>query len=463
VDSITVRNFRCFGQKQTARLAPITLLVGENSTGKTSLMAIIRALWDAAYDDTVPNFKDLPYDLGSFDEILHKSGRREPRPKSFSASCEVTASEPSDNQLASTYTLEIEFDAEHATPFPRRRRLAQGSHWIEQDNDDDGRNSISIGTPRGTWKIAEEDGHLIRPRGFGDVLMPLTVALAFVRHLLSDTDQTDSGVVSSGTAGASDDDLFEIQQLIDQYTSDRTFPFSSDNTARPYASAPTRSQPRRTYDPAQVVLDAEGTNVPSRLALMSLYEPKSWERLKHRLEAFGAKSGLFDEINIQHLGRTASAPFQIQVRKTSKARKGPLHNLADVGYGVSQVLPLITELLRDDGPQVLLLQQPEVHLHPSAEAALGSMFCDVATDARNPRQLIIETHSDFIIDRIRTSVPDSSSRLTADDVSIVFFERRGLQVELHSLRVNDAGNIVGAPPGYREFFMDELQRSIALG
>ena len=463
MDTITIKNFRCFGEEQTAKLAPITLLVGENSTGKTSLMAIIRALWDAAYEDIVPNFKDSPYDLGSFDEILHISGRRGPRPESFTARCNITSIETSDQQRDATYSIEVEFAAAHATPFPRRRRLSQGSHWIEQYSDDSGQTGVSIGTQRGTWKLAENDEHrLIRPRGIGDVLLPLPVAIAFFRHLISETDLPVHRDPSNLSERPEDEDLEEIEQLVDQYLADRQFPFMNDYSARPYASAPTRSQPKRTYDPSRVVLDAEGNNVPTRLALMSLYEPETWNKLRGRLEAFGTSSGLFDEIRIQHLGETASSPFQIQVRKTTKRRKGPLHNLADVGYGVSQVLPLITELLREDGPQVMLLQQPEVHLHPSAEAALGSLLCDVVTEAPRRRQLIIETHSDFIIDRIRTSVPDPSSNLSAEDVSIIFFERRGLQVTLHSLSVDEAGNIVGTPPGYRKFFLDELQRSIHL-
>ena len=66
MDSITVKNLRCFGEEQTARLAPLPLLVGDNSTGKTSFLALIRALWDVAYREIVPNFKEPPYDLGSF-------------------------------------------------------------------------------------------------------------------------------------------------------------------------------------------------------------------------------------------------------------------------------------------------------------------------------------------------------------------------------------------------------------
>ena len=81
MDSITLSKFRCFRDKQTARLAPLTLLVGENSTVKTSLMAPIRVLWDVAYWYRIPDFKADPFDLGSFDEVAHyrvkRSGRIE--------------------------------------------------------------------------------------------------------------------------------------------------------------------------------------------------------------------------------------------------------------------------------------------------------------------------------------------------------------------------------------------------
>ena len=62
---------------------------------------------------------------------------------------------------------------------------------------------------------------------------------------------------------------------------------------------------------------------------------------------------------------------------------------------------------------MFLLQQPEVHLHPSAQAALGSLFCQVAAAGK---QLIVETHSDHVIDRIRMDVRDGTSALKHEDV-----------------------------------------------
>ena len=186
-------------------------------------------------------------------------------------------------------------------------------------------------------------------------------------------------------------------------------------------------------------------------------DKREWNALKERLEAFGSAAGLFDELSIKSLGVRESEPFQVQVRKRGKRSTGPWRNLIDVGYGVSQVLPLITELLRSDAPSTFLLQQPEVHLHPSAQAALGSLFCEVAKD----HQLIVETHSDHLINRVCMDVRDGVGPLKPQDISILYFERQELEVRIHSLRIDQDGNVMQAPPSYGRFFMQEVGRSLS--
>ena len=67
MDRITLQNYRCFGsEEQSARLAPLTLLVSPNSTGKASFLALIRALWGVMFPEVVPNFRENPFDLGLF-------------------------------------------------------------------------------------------------------------------------------------------------------------------------------------------------------------------------------------------------------------------------------------------------------------------------------------------------------------------------------------------------------------
>jgi len=188
-------------------------------------------------------------------------------------------------------------------------------------------------------------------------------------------------------------------------------------------------------------------------------DTKSWEALRKALERFGREAGLFDEITVKPLGKRGSEPFQMHVRKFGRRAKGPLRNLVDVGYGVSQALPVITELFRDERTPMFLLQQPEAHLHPSAQAALGTLFCQVANWRR---QLVVETHSDHLLDRVRMDVRDRVGKLQPEDVSILFFEREDLDVQIHSLRLDAEGNVVGAPPSYRRFFMEESRRSLRL-
>jgi predicted ATPase len=82
--------------------------------------------------------------------------------------------------------------------------------------------------------------------------------------------------------------------------------------------------------------------------------------------------------------------------------------------------------------------------------------------ASGGRQLVVETHSDYIIDRVRMDVRDQTTGLKPEDVSVLYFEQGDLNVKIHSIRIDQAGNVLGAPRSYGDFFMDEVSRSIGL-
>ena len=168
--------------------------------------------------------------------------------------------------------------------------------------------------------------------------------------------------------------------------------FSLFDKQRPFASAPIRSRPRRTYDPTRPSRDPEGEYVPTYLANVSYSDKEEWARLKDALEAFGSESGLFDEIAIKLLGKTGGSPFQVQIRKFGQRLKGAKRNLIDVGYGVSQALPLLTELLRKDTPSMFLA--PAAGGAPAPKRASRArqpilQHCrpGTATHSRDPQQL----------------------------------------------------------------------------
>lgn len=445
MDSITLENYRCFREKQTARLAPLTLLVGENSTGKTSFLALIRALWDVAIAERVPDFREEPYDLGSFREIAHNRGARGSRAESFEASFETTPPRTSDLPRGVTHSMR--FAERNGAPYPVERGLSVGDSWCTLNLQDRTKPIFLVGTNGKTWKYSIGDFYLSNDAA----LFPLSIPLfdiptepgrkispaAFVK-LLSDEQPGEA-------------DYKGIQQL------ENAVSIHLYSEQRPFASAPVHSRPRRTYDPIRPSRDPEGESTPSYLAELYRREPTRWNHLKQSLEEFGNASGLFHEIAIKSFGNSAGSPFQVEVRKFDSGKRGLRRNLIDVGYGVSQALPVLTELSRVDSPPILLLQQPEVHLHPSAQAALGTLLCQVSGQSK---QLMVETHSDYIVDRVRMGVRDNIIR--PENVSILFFERFGLDVKIHSLEVDELGNVLNAPPSYGQFFMEELDRSVGL-
>ena len=254
-----------------------------------------------------------------------------------------------------------------------------------------------------------------------------------------------------GSAKLTKEDIEQLSQLDFLRESEFTYDAPYDGTV---AIAPVRSRPLRTYEPSSISLDSEGRYVPSYLADLVYRDDMVWPVVKERLESFGVRSGLFDKFEVVRHGSDLSSSFQLRIGKCDGNREVLFRNLVDVGYGISQALPVIVELLRPNGAAQLLLQQPEVHLHPSAQAELGSLFCEIAAQGR---QLIVETHSDHLIDRVRMDVRDGKSDLKPEDVRILYFERDGLDVKIHEIWYDDMGNLQNVPDGYRRFFMEEVE------
>ena len=465
MESVTLENFRCFREKQTVKLAPLTLLVGENSTGKSSFLALLRAMAEFSFEGKTPNFKDEPFDLGSFDEIVHNGHDESDRQQAVFVS-RVAMNMPvpyfgPPGEVEDNVCVEIEVTFEKqalgTAPNPVRQYISTNADWVEEVVDQTKATySARVRTERGEWSLHSP----IRL----DLRSPLgSIHLRLLTHFIPDDSFPESQERTKFTPvldspELSEDDM-EIFEFLSYVGAGVPRVHSSFQTLKGvFASAPIRSQPERTYNPERWVRRPEGEHVPMRLAEMSEMNPQHWVTLKRHLEQFGNRSGLFEEIRVRHFGEAGRDPFQIQVRKKSEGGEESFWNLIDVGYGVSQALPLVSELLEPSEPtELFLLQQPEVHLHPSAQAALGSLFCEVAAGGR---QLIVETHSDHLIDRIRMDVRDGKTSLNPEDVKILYFERSELDVKIHEITYDNMGNLENVPDGYRRFFMEEVDRSI---
>ena len=479
MDEIILKDFRCFHGEQTARLAPLTLLVGDNSTGKTSFLAVIRALWDTVHKQQMPDFKEPPYDLGSFPELAHNRSSRGNSAKSFTAGFAAAVRRTSAAGSEARMEFRMKVKESRTVPVLHSRSLSDDASAEITEFPNSGANrSFRMTTPNGSWNVKmPKMPHRMLDLPFDNSMRDLVNVWMWSQS--DDLQQNDAmfqpigdtrkvtaadkkiiaGLLARGemmTGGSSFDGLVDFHRK--SSSKERRW------RERPIAGAPVRSRPRRIYEPTNLAQDAEGDYIPMYLADILVRDPGQWTNLKGKLEEFGSEAGLFDEIGIKPLGDNGGTGFLVQVRKFSGPRsrvlKGRHRNLIDVGYGVSQILPVATELLCRDSSAVFLLQQPEVHLHPSAQAALGSLFCRAVSERKH--QLVVETHSDYLLDRVRMLIRHRKTKLKSEDVSILFFEREDLGVRIHSLRLDKQGKVQDAPEGYRRFFMEEFDRLFGL-
>ena len=378
MDEITLKNYRCFHEEQRARLAPLTLLVGENSTGKTSFLAMARVLAETAYGMRNPDFKEDPYDLGSFDEIVHHHGNSIEATETFEAEFRDKSIKENGTLLCFSYT----FGKKGTTPVTIRCRISYEDIWMEQASAIDNPSTFQVGTNRGTWKLKLADDFIPPFLVIENVELTPHLFLLNERLWKSQAESANFEPLMK-SPDFQDEDALMLKELA----------YSSVwlGKSRPFAAAPVRSKPRRTYDPSQTSSRPEGDYVPMYLADLHSSDSDAWLKFKNLLEHFGKESGLFDEISIRLLGERGSDPFQVQISKFGNGVKGPQHNLIDVGYGVSQALPLITELLRPDAPSLFLLQQPEGALAPQRSGCprkfvLPNCWARASTNCRNPQR-----------------------------------------------------------------------------
>lgn len=217
--------------------------------------------------------------------------------------------------------------------------------------------------------------------------------------------------------------------------------------------APIRTKPRRTYDEYKRDFSPEGEHTP--FLIKKIFETKKEaKRFKTFLGNVGKDSGLFESIQIKSFGRTNVSPFELDVLLNRKAL-----SISNVGYGVSQSLPVIVEIFVRPKGSWFNVQQPEVHLHPKAQAALGDVLFGLAT--REDKKFLVETHSDYMIDRFRMNY--DKKRKVLPSAQILFFERSGKGNKMSVIRINNDGTLPSAQPeGYRAFFIKEKMRLLGI-
>ena len=144
---------------------------------------------------------------------------------------------------------------------------------------------------------------------------------------------------------------------------------------------------------------------------------------------------LIDSYRLNPISETAQE-YEFLVKQY---KDGPEVRLTDVGFGVSQVLPVLILCYSAPEGSILILEQPEAHLHPSAQSELGDVLVDVVKN-RNV-QIILESHSAFMLHRLQRRIAEEEEPISETDTALYFCQINDGTSEIEQLDVDEYGNI----------------------
>ena len=431
IKKLIVEDVRCFTGRQEFNIRPLTFLVGENSTGKSTVLGCLETL--TTFMRSRPDGLDFniePYQMGAFADIVRRSN---PKKKRFQIGFAFQSANGS-----MEYILNCVEKTKGSEPVVSEERfISENGEIICKEverlsrRSDDAIFSSDIADVR--------SGEIDGIQRFNVSVIPSSLGIAAfetLRQLWFWIQRQDK---NRGRPELLPDavQFREFLELIDQ---------AGRSSFGTQSFAPIRSKPQRTYDPLKETMSPEGNDVPVLLVNMSKTDNESWQELKHRLVEFGKASGLFADISVRRLGKSIGDPFQLQIKVN-----GPKVNLIDVGYGINQILPILVRILNESRITTFLMQQPEVHLHPRGQAELSSLLVDLVRQREH--KFIVETHSDYMVDRTRIEI--MKKRISPEDVSLIYLEPAGNSVKVHNIEFDEQANLLGVPSSYREFFLRE--------
>ncbi|MCY4613983.1 MAG: DUF3696 domain-containing protein [Nitrospira sp.] len=168
--------------------------------------------------------------------------------------------------------------------------------------------------------------------------------------------------------------------------------------------------------------------------------------------------GLIETFKVNPISRKRQE-YEVKVR--TKGSNDSV-DLLDVGFGISQVLPVLVQCFYAPPGSIILMEQPEIHLHPRAQSALADVMIDVINSRENHAdrniQLVIETHSEHFLRRLQRRIAED--RLPKEKVSVYFANVTNTPATLVPLEIDLYGNIQNWP---ENFFGDEMEDVVAHG
>ncbi|TNB80172.1 DUF3696 domain-containing protein [Pseudomonas sp. Fig-3] len=441
---LRVQNFKAWSDTGKIRLAPLTVIFGTNSSGKSSLGHLLLALKQTVQMADRKRAFQLGddhslIDLGTFADCLHGHDLSKeleftlrwklPRPitvKNASVHGEVY----SGNELSLSASLLSDRSGQ-----PRTKEI----RYVLLQGNEKTLDVVHTGAgSRGSLECSP-----LRLMHASGRKWPAEPPEKFYRF-------ADRTLLRYQNADFLADFALETERVLDAL----------------YYLGPLRSPAKRVYQwSGDTPPDVGAQGESSIAALLAATEQnrelnRGYRKHRQRFDTFVAgwlvDLGIIKEFRVKPVAK-GRKEYEVLVRTYADS---PEVKLTDVGFGVSQVLPALVQAFYCPPGSTLWMEQPEIHLHPMAQSNLADALISAVQSYENgqPRgtQLIIETHSEHFLNRLQRRVAERA--IPKEDIAVYFAKNKKGGAELEELKLDESGEILNWP---ENFFGDEMGDIVA--
>ncbi len=435
--SIRIRNFKAWKDTGEVRLAPITVFFGGNSAGKTSLLQFLLMLKQTAESSDRrrvlnPGDSYTAVELGTFQDLIFEHDLKRKLefelswsvPKTVQFSDPVTNTSYSGNNVIFSGSIASHDDVQYVESF---------EYKLREENNGQASLRLARQTAKAEYKLTASGYSLKRLPGRAWPLPQPTRFYGFPEEVQA---------YYQNAAFANDLVLALEQQL-----------------KRLMYLGPLRDVPKRNYPwagdaPEHVGNDGDGA-IEALLAGVNRKISRGINKKAYPFQEVVAgwlkRLGLLESFKATRIAKNRKE-YEVRVRTPNSTKEV---DLPDVGFGISQVLPVVVESFYVAPHSTVIIEQPELHLHPKVQAELADLFIEAIQSRENGAdraiQFIIESHSEHFLQRLQRRIAEGE--LMPEDVAIYFCEAGTDGSTLRELRVNLLGEIDGWP---ENFFGDPM-------
>lgn len=438
---LRIKNFKCWSDTGTIKMSPITLFFGTNSSGKSSIgqfLMMLRQTVDLPDRKAVfyTGGKNSAVQLGSYHDMVYQ------RNSDARISFDYTWDLESPLRIKDTISLksytgtQLEFAASAGMKDEGQKTLILNKLKYILKDDDETALSIQMAlrqTSRIEYEVVAEKYTLarnpgrpwhkkapVRFYGFPDEVVAYYKNAEFVQELNLVHENLFRSLCYLGPLRTKAERLYSWTGTEPEHVG-----YSGENTVAAMLAAKNR-----------------------RISFGFGQKGKPFQQL---IAEELAKMGLIERFEVNAISKQRQ---EYEVKVCTKGSKDWV-DLPDVGFGVSQVLPVLVQCFYAPRNSIIIMEQPEIHLHPSAQAALADVMIDVINSREDGLdrniQLIIETHSEHFLRRLQRRIAEEV--ISPDKVSAFFSDVTEMPARLDKLQIDLFGNIRNWPPN---FFGDDM-------